>query len=119
MRRQPGSVRRPLLLGAALAGLCCASPRAVARLDPSGRTLLRVRADGASRATLAGSMNGWRPEPLATLEGGFEIALDLSPGRYEYRIQVVDQQGAHVLFPEGAERVADGFGGENAVLRVR
>jgi hypothetical protein len=64
-------------------------------------------------------MTGWRPRQLERRGGDFEIAIELPPGRHEYRLEILDDSGAHVVFSEGAERTADGFGGENAVLRVR
>jgi hypothetical protein len=77
-----------------------------------------VRAD-ARAVQLSGTMTGWRPRQLERRGGVFEIALDLPPGRHEYRLEVVDDSGAHVVFSKGTERTDDGFGGENAVVRVR
>jgi hypothetical protein len=109
--------RRVFAAAAALA-LSCAAPITV---RPGGRehpTVFRVRADARS-VVLSGTMTGWRPRPLERHANGFELALDLSPGRHEYRLEILDDSGAHVVFSEGVERTADGFGGENAVLRVR
>ena len=118
-RSEPRASSVTLLLACALSGLACTAPRVTVRPEPGGRVVLRIRAQGARKATLSGSMNGWRSEPLEVRGDAFEVALDLAPGRYEYRLEVIDERGAHVLFSEGAERVPDGFGGENAVLRVR
>jgi hypothetical protein len=106
------------LTAAALAALACA-PSVVIR--PGGHdapTAFRVRTP-ATRVELSGTMTSWRPVPLAPRDGAFELELELPPGRYEYRLEVVDDRGTHVVFPEDGERANDGFGGENAVLRVR
>lgn len=101
------------------AALACAAPRTVVRAVPGRGAEIRLRVDGARSAALSGNMTGWTPVPLTREGGAFVAVLDLPPGRYEYRIEVVDGAGAHVVFPEGAERTPDGFGGENAVLRIR
>ncbi len=103
---------------AALLGVAC-TPRA--SVVPGGRsapTVFRVRAK-AREVVLSGTMTGWRPRPLERADGGFELRLELAPGRYEYRLEALDSRGIHVVFSEGAERTDDGFGGENAVLRIR
>ncbi len=102
----------------ALLALGCAPP---VHVLPGGRgavTSFRVRAEATS-VVLSGTMTGWRPLPLERRGGRFELEMDLAPGRYEYRLEVADPGGIHVVFPDGAERASDGFGGENAVVRVR
>jgi hypothetical protein len=108
---------RPLASMASILVLACA-PAVIVR--PGGRaapTVLRVRTD-ATRVALLGTMTGWRLLPLERRGRAFELSLDLPPGRYEYRLEVRDNTGVHEVFPEGAERADDGFGGENAVLRI-
>jgi hypothetical protein len=83
-----------------------------------GRRVFRIRVE-ARKVTLFGSMTRWRPRPLQRLDGAFEIGLDLRPGRYEYRFEVEDAAGVRTLLPDEGERTPDGFGGENAVLRVQ
>jgi Glycogen recognition site of AMP-activated protein kinase len=109
---------RRLLAAAALLSAGCVAPITVRPGGAERPTLFRVRAS-ARAVTLSGTMTGWRPRPLERRGKDFELALDVSPGRYEYRLEILDDSGAHVVFSEGAERTADGFGGENAVLRVR
>jgi len=114
------TMRRTLALVAAVAllALGCAAPITVC---PGGRghpTVFRVRSD-ARAVLLSGTMTGWRPWPLQRHGRDFELALELPPGRHEYRLEIVDDHGAHVVFSEGSERTADGFGGENAVVRVQ
>ncbi len=101
----------------ALAVLACTTR---VEVRPGGRerpTVFRVPS-GAEVVTLSGSMTGWRPRRLELRDGLLELGLDLPPGRYEYRLEVLDAEGSHVIFPEGVERTPDGFGGENAVVRV-
>jgi hypothetical protein len=114
-------VKRPGLLAALLLLLPAAcAPRVTVRPgDGTGATVFSVRSSAES-VTLAGSMTGWRRRPLVRLGDRFELDLTLPPGRYEYRLEETSGGGAsQVIFPEGAERTPDGFGGENALLRVR
>jgi 1,4-alpha-glucan branching enzyme len=70
--------------------------------------------------SVAGDFNGWNPSqtPLEPSAGGaWTVTLPLEPGRYEYMF-VVDGQN-WIADPFAAERTADGFGSENAVLDVR
>ncbi len=107
-----------LLATAALFALACA-PRVTVRPGGSAApSVFRVRAD-ASRVELSGTMTSWRPRPLERRGDLFELELDLAPGRYEYRLEIVDEGGIHAVFPDDGERTSDGFGGENAVVRVR
>ena len=101
-----------------LALMACAPRVEVRTQGEPGQILFRVRSP-AQRATLSGTMTGWRAWPLQRRGRAFELALELPPGRYEYRLETVDAAGARAVFPEGVERAPDGFGGENAVLRVR
>jgi len=107
-----------ILCGLALAVLACAPSVTVRPGGEAALTLFRVRVK-ASRVEIAGAMTDWRARPLRRVEGGFELELKLPPGRYEYRLTVMDSSGIHEVFPEEGERTPDGFGGENAVLRVR
>lgn len=108
---------RPIVAALAAAALACAAPIVVRPGDRTHPTVFRVRSDARS-VVLSGTMTGWRPRPLERRGDAFELTLALPPGRHEYRLEILDDQGAHVVFSEG-ERTADGFGGENAVVRVR
>ncbi len=114
-----GAARRGAALAAALAAaVACAAPAVVVRPGSgSAATEFRVRADAPS-VVLTGTMTGWRPVPLVRRDGAFELALRLPPGRYEYRLEVREDGAIHPVWPEGVERADDGFGGENAVLRI-
>ena len=118
MRAGPLALRGSWAAVAAALALACGGPRAELRRSGDEGVLVRVRAAGARGAALLGSMNGWRPEPMERRGDAFELAMRLPPGRYEYRIEVTDAAGSREIWPDGAERVADGFGGENGVLRV-
>ena len=107
-----------LLVAAATLALACAPPITVRPGERGQPTVFRVHCD-ARAVLLSGTMTGWRPRQLERHGKDFELALDLPPGRHEYRLEVLDDAGEHVVFSEGSERTADGFGGENAVVRVR
>lgn len=109
---------RRLAAAAALLALACAPRVSVVPGGQSAPTVFRVRSE-ARGVVLSGTMTGWRPQPLDQRDGAFELRLELAPGRYEYRLEALDSAGIHVLFAEGSERAEDGFGGENAVLRIR
>ena len=113
--RRPGPLAALLLL---LPAAC--APRVTVRTgDGAGTTVFSVRSS-AGAVTLTGSMTGWQPRPLVRRGDRFELDLALPPGRYEYRLEETSGGGAsNVIFPEGVERTPDGFGGENALLRVR
>lgn len=107
-----------LATGAALAALACAPAITVRPGTASSPTAFRVRSS-ARAVTLAGSMTGWRLLPLQRSDGSFALDVALAPGRYEYRLEALDDTGSHEIVPEGAERAQDGFGSENTVLRIR
>jgi 1,4-alpha-glucan branching enzyme len=107
-----------LLAAIAAVALACAPAIRVLPGDRGALTSFRVRAS-ATRVELSGTMTDWRAVPLERHGGVFELELDLPPGRYEYRLEIVDPAGTRVIFPEGGERTSDGFGGENAVVRVQ
>jgi Glycogen recognition site of AMP-activated protein kinase len=113
-------VRRvsPIVAAGAALALSCAAPIMVRPGDGGHPTVFRVRCKARS-VVLSGTMTRWRPLPLPRHGDEFELELELPPGRHEYRLEVLDDEGAHVVFSDGSERTADGFGGENAVVRVR
>ncbi len=109
-----GRAGRALLVALALG---CA-PAVAVRPGSGGRpTVFRVEAE-AGEVTLSGTMTGWRAVSLERHGDAFELSLDLAPGRYEYRLEVRGRKGSRLVHPRGAERVDDGFGGENLVLRI-
>ena len=67
---------------------------------------------------LAGDFNGWDPQSIPLEKNGngtWEAKLNLSPGRYEYKL-IVD--GVWVQDFGCAEMVSNPFGTHNCVLRV-
>jgi len=97
--------------------LACAPAISVRPGSRSAPTVFRVEAS-AREVVLSGTMTGWRGRPLERRGEAFELSLELPPGRYEYRLEVHDTKGVRLVHPRDAERVDDGFGGENTVLRV-
>ncbi len=85
-----------------------------------GTVEIAIEADlpGASEVCIAGEFNNWDPHetPLEKGEDGvFRAALELSPGRYEYKF-VVD--GAWVEDPANPDTIPDPYGGVNSLLTV-
>lgn len=86
----------------------------------------RIEHDGPGRPHLTGDFNGWALPgvPFERVDGDtFEVKLDLPPGRYEYRIHLVNDTRStaspHWLtLPETASTVDDAFGGTNGVCVV-
>lgn len=112
---------RSLLLVAALALASCASRQAVAAAAarPAAEGTVTFEWTGpADAAWVAGTMTGWERVPLAREGRRFSVALAVPEGRHEYRMEVEVGGTRRVVLPPDAERVDDGFGGENAVLRV-
>jgi len=110
-------VVRGLGLALLLLGSGC-TPGATVRPGGGGAsTTFRYRGP-ADEVWLSGTMSDWRPLPLERGGQGWALALSLPPGRYEYRLEVRQGKITRVELPPGTERADDGFGGENAVLRV-
>jgi len=98
-----------------------AAPAAVGTEGAPATTVVRfvLSARGARQVALAGNFNDWSPErtPLADSDGSgnFVATVALPPGTHEYMF-VVD--GLWVTDPASPERRPDGFGRENAILRL-
>jgi len=105
---------RLLLLALALAA--CA-PRAIVGATAGGAVSFAWTGE-ADEVFVAGTMTGWRPVPLARRGGRFETTLSVAPGRHEYRLELRKAGEVRIVLPDGVERADDGYGGENAVLRV-
>jgi 5'-AMP-activated protein kinase regulatory beta subunit len=70
----------------------------------------------ASAVAIAGSFNGWCPEPAQLVgKGKWAKDLMLAPGTYEY-LFVAD--GGWLPDPLAKEAVPNPFGGVNSLLRV-
>jgi hypothetical protein len=73
----------------------------------------------AGRVLLSGDFNEWSTDatPMTPQgDGRWQVAVALPPGRHQYKF-IVD--GQWMPDPNGAERVADGFGDGNSVIEVR
>ena len=80
---------------------------------------LKLIAPKARSVFVAGNFNGWdaKSNPLSKESGGvWRAFLQLSPGRYEYRL-VVDGQWQED--PGAKESAFNPYGGRNSVLVVR
>jgi hypothetical protein len=108
---------RAAVLVAAAALACAPVSRVSVRPRAPGETLFLYEGR-AERVALRGNMTAWRAVPLERSGEAFFLALVLPPGRYEYRLEVARGDAPRVVLPANVERVQDGFGGENAVLRV-
>jgi hypothetical protein len=111
--------RAPVLVAAVTTLVLSCAPSVIVRPGNVAKpTVWSIRSDAAG-IVLVGAMTHWLPMPLERHGQVFELALDLAPGRYEYRLETRDPTGEYPIFPEGMERTEDGFGGENLVLRIR
>lgn len=79
-------------------------------------TRLMLDSPEAGRVCVAGTFNDWKPQSLeSNNDGVWSIALNLTPGTYEYLFVVDD----HWLpDPACIEARANPHGGENSVLHV-
>ena len=87
---------------------------------PSETVMVRfaLSAPDASRVSIVGDFNGWRPDAAPAERGAdgiWRLTLPLSHGNWSYSF-VVD--GKWVEDPLAESWRADGFGGRNAVVRV-
>lgn len=79
--------------------------------------LFRCKGNGAGEVLLAGDFNDWTPRvtPMKLVDDGFETLLDLSPGRYRYRL-VVDGRWSHDNANSSVE--PNQYGELNSVVEV-
>lgn len=84
---------------------------------------IRVPYEGDGTLHVTGDFNGWALPgvPLSRADGDtWQTTLDLPPGRYTYRLRVVDRDEARWLdLPSYAQTAQDAFGGTNGVCTVR
>lgn len=81
-----------------------------------------VHYEGDGQLYVTGEFNDWAEPGVPLRPAGsnrYAATLSLSPGRYEYRIRIVDNGTTRWLdLPDEARTVRDGFGGENGVCIV-
>jgi hypothetical protein len=112
--RRPGLV---LSLAVAIGG--CAARVPVQDVEAGPRAITFAWSGEADAVWLVGSMTAWKRVPLSREGGGrFATSLPVAAGRHEYRLEAELGGVLRVVLPEGVERVDDGYGGENALLRV-
>ena len=103
------------------APVAAAAAAAAATPESSTNVMVRfaVEAHGARRVSLAGSFNDWRTDTLMLQEtskpGLFVVTVPLPPGVHEYMF-VID--GRWVTDPTADESRPDGFGRQNALIRL-
>lgn len=93
--------------------------------DQSRATRFACHAPEARATFLAGTFNGWKPDATPMIKDGkgdWGVALDLLPGRYEFKF-VVDgvwccEPGRQEAGEGGADRVPNPFGTMNRVIEV-
>ncbi|HEX2658258.1 MAG TPA: glycogen-binding domain-containing protein [Polyangia bacterium] len=111
-------------LGALALVLSHRSPPPLAvMIEPPGAPPVMVRftldARGARHVTLAGDFNDWNTEAIAMEDsdqsGHFVATVALPPGLHQYMFLV---DGEWVTDPTVSERRPDGFGRQNALLRL-
>lgn len=82
------------------------------------KAVISLTAPDAQSVQVAGDFNSWNPEvnPLRkSSKGVWKINLNLSPGRYEYRLLV---DGTWQNDPQCSSHVANPFGEENCLLII-
>jgi hypothetical protein len=102
----------------ALLALAGCAPAATVRTTVSDGEATFAWTGDADAVFLAGTPTAWKRVPLARDGRRFRVRVPVPPGRHEYRLEVEAGGAVRTVLPDGAERVEDGFGGENAVLRV-
>ncbi len=108
---------RALPLAALLALASCAPAATVRPTVEDGQVTFAWTGD-ADAVWVVGTPTSWQRVRLRREGRTFSVRLPIAPGRHEYRLEVEAGGAVRTVLPEGAERVEDGFGGENAVLRV-
>ena len=87
-------------------------------VPPVGRVSLKYLLPSASSVSVSGSFNDWfsAGASLHTAGDGYwALDLDLTPGRYEFRLLI---DGAWADVPNATQTVENPFGSRNAVFIV-
>jgi len=82
------------------------------------RVLFSLHAPEAQQVSVAGDFNAWDPDALVMKKGTedtWKVAVNLEPGRYEYRYLV---DGSWMEDPNCPERTDNPYGGQNSVISV-
>jgi hypothetical protein len=93
-----------------------ATPVAPIVLDGSLVTIRIPSSEAASPPAIAGDFNSWKPLPMVRDGEYWSASISVQPGIYRFSFRSDD--GTWFLPPVIANRVEDGFGGEDGVLVV-
>ncbi len=108
-------------LGRTLAGRRATAARGLWH-NADGGLRFHVRYDGGGQLYVTGEFNDWADPGVPLRPAGsnrYAATLSLPPGRYEYRIRIVEDGTTRWLeLPDDARTVRDGFGGVNGVCIV-
>ncbi len=114
LRLKTSELRQPLNTTAQPPIAAIVAPESI----PQRPAQFAIEAPDAHEVYLAGTFNQWDPRrtPLKKRrDGGWHLAIRLSPGRYQYRF-VVD--GVWTTDPKALETVPNPFGSENSIVVI-
>ncbi len=105
-----------------LGGSAESPPRRQVCRDTDEGLRIQIPHDGSGTPHLTGDFNDWTLPGIPLEPDGddtWSVALDLPPGRYAYRIRLVDNDDSTWLdLPSYAQTANDAFGGTNGVCTV-
>lgn len=71
----------------------------------------------AAKVHVAGDFNGWKPLAMRKLKmGAYAANVPAKPGKHEYKFLV---DGQWIADPDNPSKVANAFGTENSVAKVK
>jgi len=91
-------------------------------------TYVTLRDEEVASVSLRGSFNSWGEWPMEKQpDGTWSITVDLEPGKYQYKFYIngkwpQDMSTAHAgdpVDPNAVGYINDGFGGQNAICRIK
>jgi len=92
----------------------------VVSYDPATRVVVTYRPNKeVSKVALVGNFNNWDKDVDfmdRQADGSFRFEMPLAPGVYHYKFVLNDTEW--ILDPANTQRISDGWGGENSILRV-
>ena len=87
-----------------------------AKGQKKGTVRFAVKPADAKEVALAGSFNGWKPEPMKKQKDGkFSVVVDLPSGTYEYKF-VVD--GRWIVDPDTNTWAMNPYGSFNSIAQI-
>ena len=93
----------------------------VVSYDPSTRVVVTFRPtkEVDQKIALVGNFNNWDKDVDfmdRQVDGSFKFEMPLAPGVYHYKFVLNDAEW--ILDPANTQRISDGWGGENSILKV-